>query len=176
MPYPSSRLTAPQMPRPAPRAMTSVWSTWIAELKNSIQKPGAVPRTRRRLPAQPRPPFNVLLKAAVLSWASSGLVVGLVYLVHVVFLVSLELESAGHILFHVKGVALVGVGEVFVVGMLRYVVLIRQKRAQAADLEDALAAVEGGKVVHAHELAPELLVVQAVRRLTAPALAGVVVE
>ena len=69
------------MPKPAPRAMTSVWSTWIAELKNSIQKPGASPRTRRRLPAQPRPPFNVLLKAAVLSWASSGLVVGLVRLV-----------------------------------------------------------------------------------------------
>ena len=61
--------------------MTSVWSTWIAELKNSIQKPGAVPRTRRRLPAQPRPPFNMLLKAAVFSWASSGLVVGLVRLV-----------------------------------------------------------------------------------------------
>ena len=51
---------------------------------------------KRRLPAQPRPPFNVLLKAAVFSWASSGLVVGLVYLVHVVFLVGLELEAAGH--------------------------------------------------------------------------------
>lgn len=118
----------------------------------------------------------MLLKAAVLSWASSGLVVGLVYLVHLVFLVGLELEAAGHILFDVEGVLRVGVGEVFVVGMLRYVVLIRQKRAQAADLEDALAAVEGGKVVHAHELAPELLVVQAVRRLTAPALACIVVE
>ena len=164
------------MPRPAPRAMTSVWSTWIAELKNSIQKPGASPRTRRRLQAQPRPPFNVLLKAAVFSWASSGLVVGLVYLVHVIFLVGLELEAAGHILFDVEGVLRVGVGEVFVVGVLRDVVLIRQKRAQTADLEDALAAVEGGKVVHAHELAPELLVVQAVRRLPAPALAGVVVE
>ena len=140
------------MPRPAPRAMTSVWSTWIAELKNSIQKPGAVPRTRRRLPAQPRPPFNVLLKAAVLSWVSSGLVVGLVYLVHVIFLVSLERQAAGHILFHVKGVAIVSVGEVFVVGVLRDVVLIRQKRAQTADLEDALAAVEGGEIVHAHEL------------------------
>ena len=119
--------------------------------------------------------FNIM-KAAVFSWASSGLVVGLIYLVHLVFLVGLELEAAGHILFHVKGVALVGVGEVLVVGMLRYVVLIRQKRAQAAELEDALAAVEGGKVVHAHELAPELLVVQRVRRFTAPALAGVVVE
>ena len=140
------------MPRPAPRAMTSVWSTWIAELKNSIQKPGASPRTRRRLPAQPRPPFNVLLKAAVSSWASSGLVVGLVYLVHVVFLVSLELEAAGHILFDVEGVLRVGVGEVFVVGMLRYVVLVAQEGAQAAELEDALAAVEGGEVVHAHEL------------------------
>ena len=174
MPYPSSRLTAPQMPRPAPRAMTSVWSTWIAELKNSIQKPGAVPRTRRRLPAQPRPPFNVLLKAAVLSWASSGLVVGLVYLVHVVFLVSLELESAGHILFDVEGVLRVGVGEVFVVGVLRDVVLIRQKRAQTADLEDALAAVEGGEIVHAHELAPELLVVERVRRLPAARFTRVV--
>ena len=36
------------------------------------------------------------MKAAVFSWASSGLVVGLVYLVHLVFLVGLELEAAGH--------------------------------------------------------------------------------
>ena len=131
---------------------------------------------KRRLPAQPRPPFNVILKAAVLSWASSGLVVGLVYLVHLVFLVCLELEAAGHILFDVEGVLRVGVGEVFVVGMLRYVVLIRQKRAQTADLEDALAAVEGGEVVHAHELAPELLVVERVRRLPAARFTRVVVE
>ena len=116
----------------------------------------------------------MLLKAAVFSWASSGLVVGLVYLVHVVFLVSLELEAVEHILFDVEGVLRVGVGEVFVVGVLRYVVLVAQEGAQAADLEDALAAVEGGEVVHAHELAPELLVVQAVRRLPAPALAGIV--
>ena len=74
------------------------------------------------------------------------------YLVHVVFLVGLELEAAGHILFDVEGVLRVGVGEVFVVGMLRYVVLVAQEGSQAADLEDALAAVEGGKVVHAHEL------------------------
>ena len=97
-----------------------------------------------------------------------------VYLVHVVFLVGLELEAAGHILFDVEGVLRVGVGEVFVIWVAGDVVLVRQKRAQAADLEDALAAVEGGEVVHAHELAPELLVVQAVRRLPAPALAGVV--
>ena len=89
-----------------------------------------------------------------------------VYLVHVVFLVGLELEAAGHILFDVEGVLRVGVGEVFVIWVAGDVVLVRQKRAQAADLEDALVAVEGGKVVHAHELAPELLVVQAVRRLT----------
>ena len=107
---------------------------------------------KRRLLAQPRPPFNMLLKAAVFSWASSGLVVGLVYLVHVVFLVGLELEAAGHILFDVEGVLRVGVGEVFVVGVLRYVVLVAQEGAQAADLEDALAAIESGEVVHAHEL------------------------
>ena len=166
----------PQMPRPAPRAMTSVCSTSTALLKNSIQKPGAVPRTRRRLPAQPRPPFNVLLKAAVSSWASSGLVVGLVYLVHVVFLVGLERQAAGHILFDVEGVLRVGVGEVFVIWVAGDVVLVAQEGAQAADLEDALAAIEGGEVVHAHELTPELLVVQAVRRLPAAALAGVVVE
>ena len=58
--------------------------------------------------------------------------------------------------------------------MLRYVVLVAQERAQAADLEDALAAVESGKVVHAHELAPEFLVVERVRRFPAAALAGVV--
>ena len=97
-----------------------------------------------------------------------------VYLVHLVFLVGLELEAAGHILFDVEGVLRVGVGEVLVVGVLRDVVLIAQEGSQAAELEDALASVEGGEVVHAHELAPELLVVQAVRRLPAPALAGIV--
>ena len=58
--------------------------------------------------------------------------------------------------------------------MLRYVVLVAQEGSQAAKLEYALAAVEGGEVVHTHQLAPELLVVQAVRRLPAAALAGVV--
>lgn len=99
-----------------------------------------------------------------------------VYLVHVIFLVGLELEAAGHILFDVEGVLQVGVGEVFVVGMLRYVVLVAQEGAQAADLEDALAAVEGGEVVHAHELAPELLVVERVRRLPAARFTRVEVE
>ena len=37
-PYPSKRLIAPQMPRPAPRAMTSVCRTSTAELKNAIKK------------------------------------------------------------------------------------------------------------------------------------------
>lgn len=96
------------------------------------------------------------------------------YLVHVVFLVGLELEAVGHILFDVEGVLRVGVGEVFVVGVLRDVVLVAQEGAQAADLEDALAAIESGEVVHAHQLAPELLVVQRVRRFPASALAGVV--
>ena len=36
--------------------------------------------------------------------------------------------------------------------MLRDVVLVAQEGAQAADLEDALAAIESGEVVHAHEL------------------------
>ena len=36
--------------------------------------------------------------------------------------------------------------------MLRYVVLVAQEGAQAAELEDALASVEGGEIVHAHEL------------------------
>ena len=80
----------------------------------------------------------------------------------------------GHILFDVEGVLRVGVREVLVVGVLRDVVLIAQEGAQAADLEDALAAVEGGKVVHAHEFAPELLVVQAVRRFPAARFTRVV--
>ena len=35
-PYPSSRLTPPHTPRPAPRATTRVCRTSIAELKNSM--------------------------------------------------------------------------------------------------------------------------------------------
>ena len=36
-PYPSIRLTPPQIPRPAPRAMTRFWRTPTADVKNAIK-------------------------------------------------------------------------------------------------------------------------------------------
>ena len=52
-----------------------------------------------------------------------------VYGVVVKYFVRLDdCEAAAQVLFHVKGVFLVIVGEVFVVRVLRYVVLVREKR------------------------------------------------
>ncbi len=36
LPYPSSKLITPQIPSPAPSAITRVWSTLIAEVKKVI--------------------------------------------------------------------------------------------------------------------------------------------
>ena len=60
--------------------------------------------------------------------------------------------------------------------MLGDVVFIREEGAHAAQLQDALAAVHDGKLILTHQLLAELLVVQAVGALTAPAFARVEVE
>ena len=89
------------------------------------------------------------------------------------FLVRAQLQPRGEVFLNVKGVLGIRVREVLVVGVLGDVVLIREEGAHAAKLQDALAAVHDGKLVLTHQLLAELLVVQAVGALAAPAFSGV---
>ena len=85
----------------------------------------------------------------------------------------MQLQPRGEVFLNVKGVLGIRVREVLVVGVLGDVVLIREEGAHAAKLQDALAAAQHCKLVLAHQLLAELLVVQAVGTLTAPAFARV---
>ena len=58
--------------------------------------------------------------------------------------------------------------------MLGNIVLVRQERPHTAQLEDAFVAAHRGKLVHGHELLAQLLIVERVGYLTAPAFAGIV--
>lgn len=53
---------------------------------------------------------------------------------------------------YVKGVFLVIIRGVAVEGMLGEIIFVGQKRADAAKLQDALAAIQHGKLIHAHQL------------------------
>ena len=71
---------------------------------------------------------------------------------------------------YVKGVSLIVIGCEGIEGVLGDVVFLRQKRPYAPELEDALASVQNRQFVDAHELFTELLVVQGMGNLPAPAL------
>lgn len=53
---------------------------------------------------------------------------------------------------YVKDVFLVIIRCVAVEGMLGEIIFVGQKRADAAKLQDALAAIQHGKLIHAHQL------------------------
>ena len=75
---------------------------------------------------------------------------------------------------YVKGVFLVIIRCVAVEGMLGEIIFVGQKRADAAKLQDALAAIQHGKLFHAHQFLAQLLIVQRMGNLAATALAGVI--
>ena len=58
--------------------------------------------------------------------------------------------------------------------MLCDVVFIREERTNAAKLQNALAAVQNGKLINGRKVFAELLVVETVRNLTPTAFAGVI--
>ena len=75
---------------------------------------------------------------------------------------------------YVKGVFLVIIRCVAVEGMLGEIIFVGQKRADAAKLQDALAAIQHGKLIHAHQLLAQFLIVQRMGNLAATALASVI--
>ena len=88
--------------------------------------------------------------------------------VHIERLVRLhDGRSALHVPFYVKDVLLIGVGQVFVAGVLCQVVLVAEKRAHAPKLQDTLAAVHDRDLVLGHQLLSQFLITEAVRGLRA---------
>ena len=82
-----------------------------------------------------------------------GFQIGCVQFVHIERLVRLhDGRSAFHVPFHVKDVLLIGVGQVFVAGVLCQVVLVAEKRAHAPKLQDTLTAVHDCYFVRGHQL------------------------
>ena len=76
-------------------------------------------------------------------------------------------------LLDVEAVLLVTVRRVLEIGVLRQVVLVRQERPHAPELEDALAAVQHRQLIHRGKLMARPLVVHAVGLLAALAHPGV---
>ena len=76
-------------------------------------------------------------------------------------------RSALHVPFYVKDVLLVGVGQVFVAGVLCQVILVAEKRAHAPKPQDTLAAVHDRDLVLGHQLLSQFLITEAVRGLGA---------
>ena len=97
-----------------------------------------------------------------------------VYFIYIADLIGLEFQPCGQERFNVKSVLFVCVGCVFEIGVLGDVVLIRKERTHTAQLEDTLAAIHNSKLILAHQLFPQFLIVERVGSFTPTALSGVV--
>ena len=94
--------------------------------------------------------------------------VGQIYFVYVKGFVGLyDCRTGGHIPFNVKSVFLVEVGKVFVVRVLRYIVLIAEKGAHAAQLQNTFSSVHNCDFVLCHQLLSQFLIIEAMRNLRA---------
>ena len=92
----------------------------------------------------------------------------LIYFVYVKGFVGLyDCRTGGHIPFNVKSVFLVEVGKVFVVRVLRYIVLIAEKGAHAAQLQNTFSSVHNCDFVLCHQLLSQFLIIEAMRNLRA---------
>ena len=100
--------------------------------------------------------------------------VGQLHNLYGITLIRFQPQATGQILLDVKGVAFVVVGCVAIEGVLCDVVFIGKERADAPELENTFASVQDCQLVHAHQLFAELLIIEIVGHLAAPALAGVV--
>ena len=97
-----------------------------------------------------------------------------VYFIYIADLIGLEFQPCGQECFNVKSVLVIRVGSVLEIGVLGNVVLIRKERTHATQLEDALVSVHRRKLILAHQLFPQFLIVERVGGFPATALSGVV--
>lgn len=97
-----------------------------------------------------------------------------VYFIYIADLIGLEFQPCGQKCFNIKSVLVIRIGSVLEIGVLGDVVLIRKEWPHTAQLEDTLAAVHNGKLILAHQLFPQFLIVERVGSFPATALSGVV--
>ena len=97
-----------------------------------------------------------------------------VYFIYIADLIGLEFQPCGQECFNVKSVLVIRVGSVLEIGVLGNVVLIRKERTHATQLEDALVSVHRRKLILAHQLFPQFLIVERVGSFPSTALSGVV--
>ena len=97
-----------------------------------------------------------------------------VYFIYIADLIGLEFQPCGQECFNVKSVLIIRVGSVLEIGVLGDVVLIRKERTHTAQLENTLAAIHNSKLILAHQLFPQFLIVERVGGFPATALSGVV--
>ena len=92
---------------------------------------------------------------------------------HQKYVVLSELEMVFQIAFDIESISLIIIRGIAVKRVLREVVLVRKEGTDPAKLKDALAAVQNGQFILAHQLLAELLIIEIVRDFTAPAFTGV---
>ena len=97
-----------------------------------------------------------------------------VYFIYIADLIGLEFQPCGQECFNVKSVLVIGISSVLEIGVLGNVVLVRKERTHATQLEDALVAIHNSKLILAHQLFPQFLIVERVGGFPATALSGVV--
>ena len=83
-----------------------------------------------------------------------------VYFIYIADLIGLEFQPCGQECFNIKSVLVIRVGSVLEIGVLGDVVLIRKERTHTAQLEDTLAAIHNSKLILAHQLFPQFLIVE----------------
>ena len=89
------------------------------------------------------------------------------------FFFGFQFHAPVQILLDVKSVFLIEIGRVLVVRVLGDIVLVRQERPDASELEDALAAVHDSQFIPAHQFFSKLLVVGPVARAVASCIGSV---
>ena len=95
---------------------------------------------------------------------------------HIVGVRRFEFQMAVEIFLDVKHIFLVAVPCQLVVGVLGQIVLVGEERPDAAQLQDALAAVHDGQLIPAHKFMSGFLVRCAVAGAVAAGIRRVVVE
>ena len=87
---------------------------------------------------------------------------------HRVAVIRAERQLPGQELFDIESIFLVRIGSQEIVRVLRQIVFLRKERADAAQLQDALAAVKHRQLVNGQKIVAKLLIVQGVALLPSP--------
>ena len=98
--------------------------------------------------------FEPCRQARLTAQCSDGALVffDLSHIIEIKGVGGLDHQLVGAVFLDVKGISLIVVSQQFVSWMLRYVVLVTEKRSHASELQDTFAAVHDGDFVLCHQL------------------------